>query len=346
MILNKTGGLMHVTTEITDFKGFEAVKLCVENAYAIIVPALGSNVVRFRDDNLGVEFFRYSEKVSGAEMDKQREVWGLPSLYLPNRFGKGILRASDAVYQLPINEPAFGNHIHGFLHKRAHTVKSTGIIKESNTAFAETEYIYDKNDEFFQYFPVEFIANVRIELGFEEGSAILSHYIKLTNVSAKMLPVSLCTHTAIQSPFADGGTEANIRLKLPIESRIDIDKSTWLPTGKLNLPLDDYDLQYKKYTMCPVLQDICNDMYKLEKPSERHNVIVIREVGRRIYNVLGDCYKFVIVWNDGGSKGYFCPEPMTAQIDAPNLSLPFEESGYFELTPSQQFVAAQSFFAK
>jgi aldose 1-epimerase len=334
---------MHVTTELTDFKGFEAVKLCAEEAFAIIVPALGSNIVRFRDDALGVECFRYDENVSGENMDKQREVWGLPSLYLPNRFGKGVLKTSDAVYQLPINEPAFGNHIHGFLHKRAHTLKSTGIIKETNTAFAETEYIYDKNDEFFEYFPIEFIANVRVELSYNKGAARLYHYIKLTNVSAKQLPVSLCTHTAINSPITDGGNQADIRLEMPIETKIDINKATWLPSGKENLPLDDYDLAYKNGKMCPVLHDICNDMYRLENYSENSNTIKITDGKHSICNVLSDTYKFVIVWNDGGSKGYFCPEPMTAQIDAPNLSIPADESGYLELAPSQEIAVGQGF---
>ena len=43
------------------------------------------------------------------------EIWGLPTLYLPNRFDGGVLRTSDGEYRLPINEERFGNHLHGFL---------------------------------------------------------------------------------------------------------------------------------------------------------------------------------------------------------------------------------------
>jgi aldose 1-epimerase len=331
--------------EITEFKGFEAVKLCAGDAYAIIVPELGSNVVRFRDDALGVDVFRYSDEVSGADMDKQREVWGLPSLYLPNRFGKGILRTTDAVYQLPINEPAFGNHIHGFLHKRKHTVKSTGIIKETNTVYAETEYVYDKNDDFYQYLPIDFAATIRVELSYNKGAPALLHNINLRNISAKQLPVSLCTHTAIKAPFVDGGKQENITIEMPILSRIDIDESTWLPSGNPDLSLNDYDLQYKFGTMCPVLRDICNEMYRIEEGGETLPVIKIKdkESGRKILNVLSPSYKFVIFWNDGGSKGYFCPEPMTAQIDAPNLNITMRDSGYFELSPNAEFNAMQQF---
>jgi aldose 1-epimerase len=336
---------MYINTEKLDFKGFEAVKLIAGNAYAVVVPELGSNVVRFREENLGVDVFRYSDDVSGGELNQSREVWGLPSLYLPNRFGKGILRTSDAEYHLPINEPAFGNHIHGFLHLRSHSVKSFGVIKEKETAYVETEYVYDKNDDFYRYFPVDFIANIRVELRIKGGAPHLYHYFKLINISAKKLPVSLCTHTTIKSPFSDTGKETYIRLEIPVKSRIDIDKSTWLPSGKPNLKLSDYDFKYKDGAMCPVLRDICNEMYTLEKPGEQKNAVIISDAynGRKIVNVLSDAYQFLIVWNDGGSKHYFCPEPMTAQIDAPNLAIPPSESGYRELNPNEEYTAAQCF---
>ncbi|MDR0992599.1 MAG: aldose 1-epimerase [Ruminococcus sp.] len=336
---------MNANTEITDFKGFEAVKLCVGDAFAVVVPELGSNVVRFRDEHSGVEVFRYNEKVSGSDMNLQREVWGLPSLYLPNRFGKGLLRTSDALYKLPINETSVGNHIHGFLHLRSHTVKSLGVIKEQETAFVETEYVYDKNDDFYSHFPVDFICNIRVELRYKKGAPRLYHYIKLINISAKRLPVSLCTHTAINAPFTDGGNEENIRLMMPIDTRIDIDRTNWLPSGKPNLPLSDYDFKYKSGSMCPVLHDICNEMYTLEKPTEQRNAVVITDnaSGKKIINILSDAYKFIIVWNDGGGKGYFCPEPMTAQINAPNLDISPIESGYAELEPNGEYTAGQCF---
>jgi aldose 1-epimerase len=336
---------MNANTEIIDFKGFEAVKLSVGDTFAVVVPELGSNVTRFRDEHKGIDVFRYSETVTGSEMNAQREVWGLPTLFLPNRFGKGLLRTSDALYHLPINETAAGNHIHGFLHLRTHKIKSLGVVKEQDTAFVETEYVYDQNDDFYRYFPVDFICNIRVELCFEKGTPRLYHYIKLINISPKQLPVSLCTHTAIKSPFLDGGMEENIRLTMPIQSRIDIDRATWLPTGKPDLPLSDYDFKYKSGAMCPVLHDICNEMYTLEKPTEQRNFIEIRDVSAQvsILNYLSEAYKFIIVWNDGGSKGYFCPEPMTAQIDAPNLNISPELSGYIELAPNGECVAGQCF---
>ena len=83
------------------------------------------------------------------------EVWGLPTLYLPNRFADGVLKTSDAVYQLPVNEKApYHNHIHGFLHKRRHTV--VACAANETAAWARTCYIYNEEDPFFQYLPLPF----------------------------------------------------------------------------------------------------------------------------------------------------------------------------------------------
>ncbi|MDR0946314.1 MAG: aldose 1-epimerase [Ruminococcus sp.] len=339
--------------EITEFKGTEAVKLSVGEAFAVISPSLGANVVRFCDKQRQIEVFRYSEKVSYGEMDKARELWGVPLLYLANRFADGVIKTSDAVYQLPINEPAAHNFIHGFVHKRAYKIRQMGTVPETDTAFCETEFIYDKSDEFYKYFPVDFELILRCELSMYHGLPCLKHMIHLTNLSPKKLPVSLCTHTAINAPFIKGGKQEDVRLLIPIAEKIDMEKTRWLPTEKPKLPLDDYDLQYKNGEMIPVLKDINNDMYTLmqdEKDSHGNKIskVIIKdtESGHEIINVLGQAYKFEIVWNNSGDKNYFCPEPMTAQINAPNMNIPRTESGYEEISAGESFTAVQKFLIK
>ena len=66
--------------------------------------------------------------------------------------------------------------------------------------------------------------------------------------------------------------------------------------------------------------------------------------GKRICYQVSPEYKFWIIWNDRGFNGYFCPEPMTAMIDAPNLELPRETTGYREIRPHDTFEANQRFF--
>ena len=273
-------------SKLTDFNGTPVAEISAGGYTAMIAYELGSNVIRLHDDKNGIEFFRF-KKDNPAEVIKQSaEVWGLPSLYLPNRFADGVLKTSDAVYQLPVNEKApYNNHIHGFLQKRVHTLAEH--YADDNCAVVKTKYRYDENDEFFQYFPVRFLA----EFTFTLSECGLEHKIKLN------------------------GT----------------------------------DLEYINGGRKPVLQNVDNEMYvtgctKLNG-QDFHGVIAEdTESGKKIAYEVSDEYKFWIIWNDKGFNGYFCPEPMTAMIDAPNLSMPAEMTGYREIKPQEAFEANQRFF--
>ena len=75
-------------------------------------------------------------------------------------------------------------------------------------------------------------------------------------------------------------------------------------------------------------------------------VVTDTESGKKICYEVDDKYKFWIIWNDKGFKNYFCPEPMTAQVNAPNLDMPKEESGYEEIAPNQTYAVSQRFFTR
>ena len=66
--------------------------------------------------------------------------------------------------------------------------------------------------------------------------------------------------------------------------------------------------------------------------------------GKGVGYEVSDGYHFWILWNDRGEKHYFCPEPMTAMIDAPNLDMPAEKTGFTELSTGATFYLAQHFF--
>ena len=111
-----------------------------------------------------------------------------------------------------------------------------------------------------------------------------------------------------------------------------------------------YDLEYKTGNKCPVLQDISNDMYTAEcgeLDHEKFYGIIAEDIesGKKLCYEVAEDYKFWIIWNDRGFNGYFCPEPMTAMIDAPNLSLPADVTGYFEVKPTESFETHQRFFS-
>jgi aldose 1-epimerase len=331
-------------TKITDFNGTPCVEICAGGYKALVAYEIGSNVIRLRDEKNGIEIFRFKPDTPSDEIKKSAEVWGLPTLYLPNRFADGVLKTSDAVYNLPVNEKSpYNNHIHGFIHKRVHTVKEHN--SDDKKAWVKTEYLYDEKDEFFSSLPIKFLAEYTFTVS-ENG---LDYSVKFTNLSDKMMPVSVATHTTINTPFIDGGKEENIRIEVPVGNKCELNDRC-LPTENI-LELTDWDKAYKNGTQCPVLQDISNDMYfaenmELDGKKFHGTVFTDTESGKKICYEVSDNYKFWIIWNDRGFNGYFCPEPMTAMIDAPNLSLPSDVTGYTEIAPNESYECKQHFFTK
>lgn len=332
------------SAQIVDFNGTPCVKLEAGGYTALIAYEIGSNVIRLHNDKDGIEFFRFNPENPADVIRQSAEVWGLPTLYLPNRFADGVLKTSDAVYQLPVNEKApYNNHIHGFIHKRIHEVVETGA--DENSAWVKTRYVYDEKDEFFVSLPVKFTAEYTFILS-DKG---MEQKISFTNNDTKVLPMSLASHTAINAPFVDGGKEEDIRLQVPVGKKCELN-SRCLPTEKY-LELTDWDLEYKNGTKCPVLQVVDNDMYfaeDLEIDGEKFHGVIAKDIasGKKLCYEVSKEYGFWIIWNDRGFNHYFCPEPMTAMIDAPNLSTPAEISGYREVKPSETFTASQRFFSK
>lgn len=331
-----------IYAKTVEYKGIEAVELSYNGYYALVAPTIGSNVLRFRDNDKNMEIFRFSAEVPISAIVNSSAIWGLPTLYLANRFDRGIIKTSDAVYRLPENEAALRNHLHGFIHNRVHKIKE--IYADESKTYVTTMFTYDEDDYFFNCFPIRFTMEITIELS-KDG---LRHTVVMKNESEKMMPISIATHTAINAPFVDGGKHEDILLELPIEQKIAFNKERWLPTGTTE-PLDSWDMEYKNGTKRPVNQDINNNMYFAGNTTlngEKFYGCIMTDTasGKKICNEIDEKYKFWIVWNEGGFNNYFCTEPMTAQINAPNLDLPPEKSGYAEISPNETYTVSQRFF--
>ncbi|MGN0435403.1 MAG: aldose 1-epimerase [Wujia sp.] len=322
---------MSYSANIVDYKGKDVIELTAGKYKAVVAPFLGSNVIRMQDTEAGIEIFRYDASLSVEELKASAEVYGLPTLYLPNRLANGVLKVSDATYHFPLNDP-LGNHIHGFLHLREHTIVSASV--DGAAAIAKTQYVYDDKDEFFSIFPVSFKAEFTFTLS-DEG---LSYAFTMTNTSDKQLPFGVCNHTTINGPFTKDGEGLDMRLYVPIGDKWELSK-TCIPTGEF-LPITNHDRQYLTGSQVPVLHDIDNDVFFAEEGTldghPYYGVVASdAKTGKRIcYEVCKD-FKFWIIWNDHGEKGFFCPEPCTWIIDAPNQPIPDDESGYVELAPGE-----------
>ena len=323
--------------------GAPVIEMKAGGYLAIIAPTVGSNVARLRDCKNKIEILRYHKENPIKKLTASPEVYGLPTLYFGNRLNRGVLRTSDATYQWPTNESRFQNHIHGFLHKRNHTVVETTV--DGDKAIAKTQYIYDEKDLFFEYFPVKFQADYEFILD-ENG---LHYNFTLTNLSDKKMPYSVCNHTAFKAPFMKKGIGKNIRIQIPAVSRCIIDDRCQ-PTGEFRA-LSTYDQQYVNGTKAVDKVVVDNDIYRVQMgeldgaPFYGVHMTDIAS-GKKVCYEVDETYKFFIAWNDRGRKGYYCAEPMTAMIDAPNRDLPTDVTNYIELAPGESKTVGQRIFTK
>jgi aldose 1-epimerase len=104
--------------------------------------------------------------------------------------------------------------------------------------------------------------------------------------------------------------------------------------------MTNHEKQYLTGSLVPVLHDIDNDVFFAEEGSYNDQpfygaVMTDLASGKNIIYEVSKDYKYWVVWNDHGDKGFFCPEPATWIIDAPNLPIPASETGYLELAPGQ-----------
>ena len=323
---------MSVSAEVGKYKDKDVIILKSGDYNAMIAPFMGSNLLRMRNEKMGVEFFRFDEKLSIDELKQESVLYGLPTLFYGNRLGNGVLKASDYTYQFEPNDPE-GNFLHGFLHNREHDIVSTEV--RNSQAIGKTRYVYDEKDPLFTVFPVKFTADFTFVLN-DDG---MSYEVTITNNSDRQLPYSICNHTCINAPFTKDGKALDTRIFATIGDERWLLGPKFLPTTE-TVPLDNHDKQYQTGSMVPVEHVIDNDVYPVvtsDVDGKEFRGAIISDVASRkeIRYEIDQGFMFWIFWNYQGDKGFICPEPITWMIDAPNLPMHNEESGYAELAPGE-----------
>lgn len=323
---------MKIKANLKDFKGEKIIELCAGGYEAIIAPFLGSNVLRLYDTVNNIDVLRYDPDLTIEELKSSSCVYGMPTLYLPNRLDGGVLKTSDATYHLPVNEEDLGNHLHGFLYNRPYSVVS--IEEDTDKVVAKTAYTFDEKDEAYSYLPISF----RSELTFTLSDKGLEYEFTMTNLSKVQMPYGVCNHTAMHAPFSKDYKPEDMRLYIPIGEKVELDNRC-LPTGEI-LPQEEHDKMYLSGSMVPVNHPIDNDMYYAEEGDINGvpfygSITTDIATGKQVCYEVDKAFKFWIVWNEWGKKDYFCPEPMSWIINAPNMNIPASESGYVELAPGE-----------
>ena len=312
---------------IGDYQGERAVWLRAGSYEAALLPEIGGNLIAFRDTARGHRYLREPAPEEMEAFKANPAVHGIPVLFPPNRYEDGRLRWRGNVYQLPVNEPSTGNHLHGYAHSAAWELVRYGTDEEE--AYAEVKLTVDKGQRLYEYLPFRFTIRLRYAL----GAGGLSQQVTLVNEGEDDMPVLLAFHTAINAPFAPGSAARDCRLKLTIGSRWEMSERM-LPTGRKQ-PLTAEEEAMKVDGVYPFFAPMDNHYTAAPQNGRNRMELTDTRIGVTLVYDVGTSWKHWMVWNNGAREGFFCPEPQVNLVNAPNIDLPAEEIGLFSLAPGE-----------
>lgn len=221
------------------------------------------------------------EKILFEEFPEVPELEGSPLLLPPNRTAGGTFEFEGKRYTLPITEPLYNNHLHGFLHKQTFEV----LEQTESSVVAQ----YENHGEIFPFPFCVHTCYALTDKGYEQE-------IRITNIGETNMPLCFGLHT-------------NFVEKDPI--RVPLDKfckedANIIPTGVL----EELDAQQQELTVgvCPDGR-VIGGFYT----SAGHTA----QIGRIAYTV-SEQFSHWILYNRGGDKGFVSVEPQCGSVNALN----------------------------
>ncbi len=282
-----------------------------------VVPQLGGQVISLEKN--GVEAFNVP---NDPELFVEKSTsYGLPILFPPNRIDGGKFETETREYQFAINEPARGNSLHGFLHKRPWKL----VKAEEGTL--QVEYTAGPETDFYQYYPHTFRALQTNQLS-EEG---LYQEICIENIGNEPMPIGLGFHSAFK-------VDEQSMVRISVGKRI-LMSERMLPTGEVR-ELNEEEARFRAEGLMPVAWSM-DDHYTAEPIEENgkpfHGAIVERKDGRIFYEV-DPFYQHWMIWNSNQAGNLICLEPQNWRVNAPNLvssGMSEKEAGFCQLQPGE-----------
>lgn len=310
-----------------DFQGERAIWMKAGRYEAALLPAIGGNLIAFRDAKRGLKFLHEPGPEEMEAFKNRPMIHGIPVLFPPNRYEDGRFPWDGKLHEFPVNESATGNHLHGFLYNIPWQVEEFGHTERES--FVSVSVTVDEHHESYRYFSYKY--KVRLRYGLSEHG--LSQQVMVINEGSEKMPCLLAFHTSVNAPFADGSKAADYRLKLTIGERWELNERM-LPTGEFQ-PLTDQELMMQGEGVYPFFESM--DNHYTSAAQNGRNRMELTDQSERITLVydVGMSYKQWMIWNNGAQEGFFCPEPQINLVNAPHVDLPADEIGLFSLEPGE-----------
>ncbi|HEY8889842.1 MAG TPA: aldose 1-epimerase [Clostridium sp.] len=312
--------------EITKWKNHKAIAFSAGGYEALLIPEVGANVIMLKDNNRGLNILRTpGEEVTFEEFKERPQIYGIPILFPPNRIEDGRFKVSNKQYEFPINEPEKNNHIHGFLRNVNWDINELQIM-DGNSVFVKVKFRNDEGSSFYKYFPHKFSAYLTYELSCKG----LHQNLEIINEGNEDLPVGVGFHTAMNIPFHLESKSKDYFLKASIGEKWELNKRS-LPTGK-RIPLSKEEEKFRKGGLNPLKEEMDGhytvESLNVEGKDFKGFIIEDRNRKTRVIYKMGEKYKHMMIWNSKGDKNFVCTEPQSWVINAPNVRLDDNITGF------------------
>lgn len=311
------------------FYGERAVWLRYGQYEAALLPEIGGNLIAFRDVEQEYQFLHEPTQEEMESFKARPMIHGIPVLFPPNRYEDGKFPWDGNTHQFPVNEPATGNHLHGFLYQTPWQVEDFGTTKTESYVVVSVQV--DENHPSYGSFPFNYTIRLRYSLS-ENG---LLQQVTVRNDGNADLPCLLAFHTSVNAPFVPGGQAKDYRIQMTIGERWELNERM-LPTKQYQ-PLKEEELLMQGSGVYPFFEAMDNHYTSRAQNGRNRMELTDTKANIKLVYDVGTSYKQWMIWNNNATEGFFCPEPQINLVNAPNVDLPAEEIGLLSLAPGEIF---------
>ncbi len=248
---------------------------------------------------------------------------GVPILFpFPNRIRDGRFTWAGREYQLPLNDPAGKNAIHGFACRNAWQVIDQGA--DARSAWITGEFVGSR-DAPLDLWPADY----RIAVTYRFGGANLEMSAEISNPDQKALPVGLGYHPYFAlSVFGDEKAE----IRVPARKTWELVSS--LPTGRQHFVDAQRDLRSGRPYEQLHLDDIFTDLDRASAEDGGALVGLVCHGQRRLEVTASSIFREIVCFTPPHRQA-FCLEPYTCTTDAVNLEQGGVDAGWRSLNPGE-----------
>lgn len=319
-----------------EYNGEKAVTLAFGQYSAMILPDAGGNLVSFVDEERHLDFLRTPKEAQMSTFKSRPFVFGIPVLFPQNRYEDGTFTWDGRQYLFPVNEKTTNNHLHGFLHNVPWKIDDFGACDEFTDVVVSQEV--DDANPIYPFWPHHFRMTIRYSLS-QKG---LQQEVKVDNLGPDRMPVLLAFHTTFNVPFSNESNLNDYTYKTTIGDRWELSERM-LPTGSFQ-DLSHEEQQLQEGGIEPFFTPMDNHYTSVPQNGMNYMALTDHRLGLRLVYDVGTKYKQWMIWNNFGNGNFFCTEPQTNIVNAPNLHLSGEDSGMIVLDAGHSWSETSRFF--